>query len=381
MLDTLNASQNNMPPWRMYIAKVVDNKDPDMLQRIKVTIPDLMTGAPETLPWLLPVTYPAFGGTTTEYMTVNVPHIGDVVVVVFQDADLSYGMYIGSVPIGGQQIGPLAENYPNRYGFRDPANNHLYVDTTDGKTDVEFRHNSGTVLHVDNAGNVTVHVVANRDTTIDLDDKRLVKGNSSKRVEGNVDETILGNETLHTEKKRQRAVNGTETVTIHEKGLYNYHADYQKMITGSSFTQINRNESRNTLGTKREVVSDAVTVGWNNGATVTITGIANINVNGNANVNVTGWITSRAAMWMHRGPVEIQGNVTITQHLQVYQTARVTGTLTVFGDGWFGSKLNVVVSVNTFRVDGAEVIASNAISLRLHKHGNGNNGRPTSWPF
>lgn len=388
MLNTLNAAQDESSSMRFYLAKVVDNKDPNQKQRIRVHVPDLMVGAIETLPWLLPVTHPPFGGTAANYMTVNVPHIDSIVLVLFQDGNLSYGLYIGSVPIGSQQIGPLAENYPFRYGFVDPANNHLYVDTTEGKTDVEFRHNTGTLLHIDNGGNVRVEVVASRNTRIDIDDTMLVKGNVDTRINGNrtqsVDKdethTVIGNETRHTEKDYRRAVNGTETVTINQDASHNYHRAKTEIVHGNTFHETKGNQANNTQGRFSQFVRDAVDIGYSNSATITITGVANINVNGNANLKVTGWLSSEAAMWVHRGPVEIQGNVAITQNLQVYQRATVNGILMAYGDVWFGSKLDVVSTINTFSVT-AGMVSASGIQLHSHIHSNGNNGRPTGPPL
>ena len=380
MLKTLNDAQGGAQPGRFYMARVVENKDPEMRQRVKVNIPNVMMGAAPSLPWIIPITYPAHGGTQKTHMVVSVPHIGDDILVLFQDGDLAYGMYVGSYPIAGQDIGPLAENYPNRYGFRDPAGNHLYVDTTEGKTDIEFRHNSGTKLHIDNTGNVQVHVVATRDTLIDIDDNLHVKGNSTTRVEGNRDEVVLGDESFHTEGNFKRAVNGTEDSTVHGRTRHQYDGDFITETFGNIHEDKRRNETTNIIGQKREVVSDSVTLGWNNSATVTVTGVYTLNVNGNANINVTGWITSRATQWIHTGPVEINGNLVVRGNTHTTGTAVVNSNLSVYGDGMFAASISVFNQVRGHHGIFSDAWAS-SISLRVHKHWNGNNGWPTGFPF
>jgi Type VI secretion system/phage-baseplate injector OB domain len=144
---------------RRFQGLVVDNNDPLQKQRIKVSIPSLMEGELEELPWVGPGVQSSFGMTGTA-ATVGVPAMGAVVMVTFQDGDLNYGMYDGSLHTETTPIpGPLSTNYPDRRGWVDPAGNICWIDVTGGSVEFHLEHVSGTSFHVDNDGNVLVQSV------------------------------------------------------------------------------------------------------------------------------------------------------------------------------------------------------------------------------
>lgn len=178
-LQTLEATNYS----QFFLAKVVFNEDPLRKQRVKVVIPQLLEGDAASLPWLLSIK-PMGMGFGANFGTMNVPPVGSWVVVKFENGELSYGQCLGSTPVGESSLGPLETNYPFRYGFVDPAGNHLYVDTTNGSTDVEFRHNSGTTFHIRNNGKAEATIV--NDLSVS------VANNAVVQVNGNVTLTVTG---------------------------------------------------------------------------------------------------------------------------------------------------------------------------------------------
>jgi len=152
--DTKPAVQN-----RLYAAEVVDNNDPLEKQRIKVTIPNLLEGDAEFLPWIGPLVDSSFG-ITSDAVTVRVPVIGSIVAVQFQDGDLLYGVIKGSLHTGLTPLPPeLRQNYPNRRGWKDPAGNILYWDITDGQVSLMVKHKSGTFFTIGDSGVTALNVV------------------------------------------------------------------------------------------------------------------------------------------------------------------------------------------------------------------------------
>ncbi len=200
MINNLNPEEAH--EYRIYMATVVDDNDPEKFQRIRVTVPGLLDGANDVLPWVLPIQSSLFG-TGQSHGVMGVPPIGSTVLVHFQGNDMLYGMQVGNPSIKNSDLGPLTENYPKRYGFRDPIGNHFYIDTTPGQTTVNFTHISGMMIDVTNTGTINVHtpdhlnirVVKNATVQIDGNAKIGVNGNTEVQVGGNLTAGVQGSVT------------------------------------------------------------------------------------------------------------------------------------------------------------------------------------------
>lgn len=155
-----NQANDESPSLEGYMAaEVVFNNDPDQRQRIKVRIPGLMEGPEETLPWIGPLVSSNFGVTASSY-SINVPAIGSILAVKFQDGDLNHGVYRSSLHTARTALASdHSTNYPFRRGWKDPVGNVLFIDTTPSSTDMELRHNSGTFFHVNDDGSVNIEAV------------------------------------------------------------------------------------------------------------------------------------------------------------------------------------------------------------------------------
>lgn len=152
-----NVNQLESPEVPFYlIGVVVFNDDPTKRQRVKVTVQDLLSGDVALLPWVSPLVQSDFGMTATAGV-MKVPAVGSQVAVHFQDGELSYGLTLG-YPVSSVHSpdAALLVNYPNRRGWRDPAGNLFWIDSTPGSVQVRFQHVSGALIHIANNGDVTV---------------------------------------------------------------------------------------------------------------------------------------------------------------------------------------------------------------------------------
>lgn len=155
-----NLNQLESPDYTIpFIGRVVDNKDPKLMQRVKVEIPGLLTGEVSSLPWCFPAQHSLFGMTASAY-SVGVPVVGSTVMVEFQQGDLHYGIVSSCLHTSNTSVsGELATNYPNRRGWLDPANNLFYIDITSGQVVAHFLHKSGSRITIADNGKITVHSV------------------------------------------------------------------------------------------------------------------------------------------------------------------------------------------------------------------------------
>jgi hypothetical protein len=76
----------------------------------------------------------------------------------------------------------LLEDYPNSYGFRDFNGNYFKVNLT--KNQIDFVHNSGTLIKIDKNGNVTLNIAGSL--------KHIVNGDYILKVNGNLEQQIGG---------------------------------------------------------------------------------------------------------------------------------------------------------------------------------------------
>lgn len=169
------------------IGTVVDNNDPEKLERVRVKIPDLYDNMEDTdLPWAIPV-YPRKHGATPDSGEFgNIPAVGSTVYVKLQNGDATFPTVVGSVLDVNNRLPDGGINYPNRYGFVDAAGNVFYIDTTPGSVEVFFRHKSGTKIEINDAGELTITGVDNVNINSDLDTNITVKGATNITSDGDV---------------------------------------------------------------------------------------------------------------------------------------------------------------------------------------------------
>lgn len=203
MFDSLaNSESQGVPVEHAYhIGKVVINDDPEMMQRIKVTVPGYLDNEnTDTLPWIGPVHTSEFG-MNESYGVVRVPCVGSLVVVKFQNGDVQHGMYVGYVPtrsFARNMPAQLKTNYPNRVGYIDPMGTVVFTDVATGE--MTINHFTGSVFRIEASGPMLTII-----SDIDITGNIHLKGNIT--MEG--DTTQTGNVTL----TGNQAITGNQTVT------------------------------------------------------------------------------------------------------------------------------------------------------------------------
>jgi hypothetical protein len=88
---------------------VVDNEDPEKLGRVKVEIKGLIEGAPDDLPWCIP--------STLDAKTMDVPKVGDELIIEFPYNDIYAPFYGGGWHNANTKADGFDEDYPNTFGF------------------------------------------------------------------------------------------------------------------------------------------------------------------------------------------------------------------------------------------------------------------------
>lgn len=140
----------------IFIGTVVSNADPLQIERVQVTIPGVLDQTDTTL---LPWCGKERGGnmaSTSSYGSFGlVPRVGDKVWVRFQQGNPLYPLYWCAPILNGQRPAQANTNYPNRYGWVDPAGNSFVVDVTPGQTTISLQHFTGTSLTINNDGSIS----------------------------------------------------------------------------------------------------------------------------------------------------------------------------------------------------------------------------------
>ena len=137
---------------KVFPGVVVDNNDPQRLQRCKVRVRDLHRGLDDaSIPWARK--RDAARGTAPGVTNVDVPPLGAMVNVSFNDESLYSPEYFGGVFAGAAQQAP-AEGYPHVVIETDQAGNTIRRDTRPGQNAMVISHASGTTITIDNAGDV-----------------------------------------------------------------------------------------------------------------------------------------------------------------------------------------------------------------------------------
>ncbi len=152
MLNNLAQQETTDLGTSFFIGTVVDRTDPVNKRRVRVTIPKLLDGEPNELPWLAPFlsTTITHGSNYGSYHLV--PKIGDKILVGFQQGSLLHGYYFGSILSKDSNVPALVS--VDTYGFADPSGNTFYVNTITGE--VKFSHSSGMSFTVSSSGNINI---------------------------------------------------------------------------------------------------------------------------------------------------------------------------------------------------------------------------------
>lgn len=137
-----------------YKGRVVNNRDPKKLGRIKVYCPRAKLSRNNSI-WVLPMS--SFSG--DGYGSFFPPEEGDVVWIFFENGDPTTPLcYMG----GWYSRGELDEKFrpgddgPKRRGFQTPGGHSVVMDDTEGSRSVKIRHRSGSIIEMDEDGKIRI---------------------------------------------------------------------------------------------------------------------------------------------------------------------------------------------------------------------------------
>lgn len=177
--EWLTKNRNIAHPQR---GVVVENNDPLKLRRIKVTIDNMLEGSIDQLPWVYP-RIPYFLGGSANATLFSIPEIGSEVEVIFPFEDPYFPFYSGHWPTA-QHVTDFDADYPDAYGFIDPAGNILRINKKMGIFELKIN------------GNATISVSGDAIFNVDGNVTFTASGDVSATVGGNANVTVTGDASL-----------------------------------------------------------------------------------------------------------------------------------------------------------------------------------------
>ena len=155
MLDHLGAKDLLSVPQ---VGKIVDNKDPRMLLRVKVYIKGIYEDAdPNKLPWCFPKPGSDLGG-RPDSSSFHVPEIGSEVSVFWPNRDLYHPFYEGRRVNELTAVkAPYDESYPNSYGQIDSTKQWFKVNKETGMTEF-YSDTLKKMIQFDGEGNLVLNI-------------------------------------------------------------------------------------------------------------------------------------------------------------------------------------------------------------------------------
>jgi hypothetical protein len=154
LFDTLNNVQKYSPitgkGFKIHSGRVLDNKDPKMLDRIKVQIQDLLPFEDgKQLPWFYPW-YPIGLGQGPLSTFKMIPEKDTKVLVVFGDESIYSGFYVGTTTDRLTRLTDYNSEYPERYGYSDSIGNKIIINKSPNIDTTERRYSDGSLTINDN---------------------------------------------------------------------------------------------------------------------------------------------------------------------------------------------------------------------------------------
>ena len=117
---------------KLLIGKVVDNNDPEKMERVRIRIPELYENVADgDLPWSIPERS-SLQGSTASVGSFGVPVVGSVMYVRLQGGDPHFPVYVGAGTVKSTEMQIPKTNYPFRYGYVDHWGNQFWADTKTG---------------------------------------------------------------------------------------------------------------------------------------------------------------------------------------------------------------------------------------------------------
>lgn len=226
---------------------VVDNNDPEMIGRVKVTIEGILEGPIESLPWINQEASTSNGGSAST-SSMFIPVVGSEVNVYSSFDDMHTLNYRGFFRNKDLVPSDFKTNYPNRFGFVD-GDMRVIIDRQD-KT-VMINTHSGVQLIVGADGSVTLNNPAN--ITVNSE------GNTVFNIDGNTVFNIDGDTTLNTTNAN---VNSSQNTTVTSQGNTTINTSGNTSVNSDGNVEVNSGGDAdvNSGGDANVVASGTTTV-------------------------------------------------------------------------------------------------------------------------
>lgn len=216
-----------------YIGVVIDNNDPEKIQRIKVRSHDLHRGIPdEALPWAIKCSGPGQGNSDKGVGTISVPVIGSKVLIKNQNDSQYYPMYMAIPNTEDLKIQELVEtDYPHVYAKIDRSGNLFWFNTKQDHMLIE--HVSGTSFFVDGAGRVKIEVA---DSKVGPDATSPNQRGVDIDIIGTTDIKVSGDSKVHTQGNTE-VFTGSDT-DIHTGGQTNIYSGGETQVHSNNHVDV-----------------------------------------------------------------------------------------------------------------------------------------------
>ena len=169
------------------VGTVIDNKDPDGLERVKAIIPGVYPTAADCV-WIGPFKKSPFGQ-GKGFGSFGVPAKGSRLLVELQHEDPHHPVYHGCILMMGDKTGALKEEFHEEaWGFSDPSGNKLVVDMR--TQTLTFIHSTKVVIKIEEG---TMTIQTPKDFNV------ISAGNVNMSVKGNLSAVVSGESTIHSD--------------------------------------------------------------------------------------------------------------------------------------------------------------------------------------
>jgi phage baseplate assembly protein gpV len=217
--DNLNANMDLGEGYKdqYFNGTVTQNVDPLNLDRIQASVPGLYDPNQGAIPWIMPAKFSPFGIGST-WGVYGSPAIGSDVLIWLQKGDPHFPLYM-SMQVTANDEFPSGKSW----GFVDPAGNTLNVQDKV----IDFKSASGVVIHIDDAGKLTITTASDCDMNISGSMNMTIDGDwnvsasattitSPTTIEG--DFTVKGKTTLQNTQLNGTLMNNSIDLTTHRHG-------------------------------------------------------------------------------------------------------------------------------------------------------------------